>query len=203
MGLFDILWGKHGHNDNKIIQELFAALRKSEDNEARVIKLNEHLERDRDRLEYELRKCLKDQSAEKVKLVIISSNNKNQQTMSINLTQGGPFSLDSVGLIDTDTQAPVQATFANVSFVGSDDTIFTTVQDPANPNQTQDTPVAPGQAALQATADATYTDSKTNLPVTKVGLTVTVPVIVTAVVAGENVALVINQGAPVVSFKKK
>lgn len=58
MGLFDILWGKHGHKKDKTIQELFAALRRSEENEAKLIKQNEHLEHDRDRLENELLKCL-------------------------------------------------------------------------------------------------------------------------------------------------
>lgn len=58
MGIFDILWGKHGHKKDKTIHELFAALRRSEENEAKLIKQNEHLEHDRDRLEKELIKCL-------------------------------------------------------------------------------------------------------------------------------------------------
>jgi hypothetical protein len=201
MGIWAELFGKHGNRKEKEIQELLAIIKRQEENETRLLKQNEHLEWERDRLESNLLKCLKDKNSEHVKLVINSSTNKNSKNMAIQLDQGS-FSLDSLGLVDTDLGTPVSATFANVSFASSDETVFTTAPDPNNPSGTIDTAVAPGTANLTATADATYTDSKTGKSVTQTGLTVTVPVIVNAVVAGENVALTIIQGTPTVSAKK-
>ncbi|HEV3223891.1 MAG TPA: hypothetical protein VGZ90_13475 [Puia sp.] len=131
-----------------------------------------------------------------VRLVLTTSiNNSIFIIMSINLS-AKQFSIDSLGLVDTDTGLAVVATFANQTFTSDNPAIFTSTQDPANPNQSKDVAIAAGNANLLATADATYTDSKTGLSVTKTGLKVSVPVIISAVVAGENVALVINQGTP-------
>lgn len=134
---------------------------------------------------------------ERIRLIlktILDKNNSIFQIMALNLNTG-QFSIDSLGLIDSDTGNPVSATFANATFTSSDPAVFTTEQDAANPNSTKDTAVAAGSASLTATADVTYTDANTQASVTK-SLSVTIPVIVSAVVAGENVALVINQGAP-------
>lgn len=40
MGIFDILWGKHGHRKDKHIQELLAEIKRQEENETLLI-LNE------------------------------------------------------------------------------------------------------------------------------------------------------------------
>ena len=133
--------------------------------------------------------------SQNVKLVLTTSfNNSTFIIMSLNLN-ANQFSLDALGLIDTDTNLPVAATFANNTFTSDNSAVFTTTQDAANPNQTKDVAVAPGVANLLATSDVTYTDSVTNQPVTK-SLKVSVVMTVAAIVAGENVALVINQGTP-------
>lgn len=128
-----------------------------------------------------------------VKLILLNSSNNQIMAITLNANQ---FSIDTLGLVDSDTGNAVAATFANVSFVSSDPTIFTSTQDPANPNTTKDVAVAAGSASLNVTADASYTDSVSGLAVTKAGLIISVPVTVAAVVAGENVALTITQGIP-------
>lgn len=107
----------------------------------------------------------------------------------------GFFSLDSLQLIDSDTGAPVQATFANQSFASDNTDVLTSEQSTTDPNSTNDTAVAGGTANVTAQADATYTDKNTGQPVTKT-LSVKVPYTVIAVVAGENVALTLVQGTP-------
>lgn len=194
MGIWNDIFAKHGHRKEEEIQELLKIIKQMEVNEGILEREILHLTGQNEKLFNLLEKC-RQQQKEKVNLVIISSKYKNQKTMAISLDQG-QFSLDSLGLVDTDSGLPVSATFANVVFASSDSTIFTTAPDPANPNGTIDTAVAPGTASLTATADASYTDSKTGKTVTQTGLTISVPVIVNAVVAGENVALTIIQGTP-------
>jgi hypothetical protein len=181
MGIFSDLFGKHGHKKDKTIQELLEIIKQMEGNEKRLLRM--------------LEECEKPHS-ENVKLVLYSSSNKNQITMALQLDQGS-FSLDTIGLQDLDLGTPVSATFANTTFTSSDPTIFTTTADPTNPNQTNDTAVAPGTASLLIQTDATYVDSKKSISVTKT-LTLTVPVLIAAVVAGENVGLVFIQGAPTI-----
>lgn len=136
------------------------------------------------------------ESEGKVRLVFTTNINNNQFIImaSLNLN-ANQFSIETLQLIDSDTGLPVQATFANVVFTSSDPNVFTTTPVPGSPNQTRDDAVAPGTATLNVTADVTYTDNKTNQPVTK-NLTSNVPVTVAAVTAGENVALQIVVGTP-------
>lgn len=132
---------------------------------------------------------------ERVRLVLTTILNNNKFiVMSITLN-ANQFSLDTLSLIDSDTNAAVAATFANQSFASSDPSIFTSTQDVTDPNSTKDVAVGAGTASLNISADVTYTDANTNQPVTKT-LTLVVDVTVVAVVAGENVALVLTQGAP-------
>jgi hypothetical protein len=130
-----------------------------------------------------------------VRLVLTTFINNNQFIiMALNLN-ANQFSLDTLGLIDSDTNLPVAATFANQVFASDNPAIFSTTPDATNPNQTKDVAVAAGVANLNFSADATYTDSVTKQPVTK-SLKGSVVMTVAAIVAGENVSLVINQGTP-------
>lgn len=133
-----------------------------------------------------------------VKLVFQTTINKQFKVtfMALQLTQGF-FSLDSLALIDTDTNALVQATFANTQPFASDNSaVLTSAPDPAgNPNNVLNTAVAGGTANVTTTSDVTYTDSVTNQPVTKT-LKLSIPYSVISVVAGENVALTLVQGTP-------
>lgn len=105
------------------------------------------------------------------------------------------FALGQLALIDSDTQAQVLATFANPVFAGDNDAAFTVAPDASDPNTARVTGVAAGTGNVTASADATYTDANTGQQVTQ-SLKVAVDVTVTAVVAGENVALQLNFGAP-------
>lgn len=127
-------------------------------------------------------------------LTTILDNNTTVQIMSITLN-ANQFSLDTISLIDSDTGNAVAATFANQSFSSSDPSVFTSVQDSSDPNSTRDTAVGAGSASLNISAEATYTDGNTGQSVTKT-LTLVVDVTVVAIVAGENVALVLTQGTP-------
>lgn len=133
----------------------------------------------------------------KVRLVLqtnFSENNSIFLIMAIQLNVG-QFSLDTLSLIDSDTGNAVAATFANNSFTSSDSNVFTSTVDGTDPNSTRDQAVNAGSATLNVSSDVTYTDANTNQSVTKT-LTLAVPVTVVAVVAGENVALVMTQGTP-------
>lgn len=118
--------------------------------------------------------------------------------MALQLTQGF-FSLDQLALIDTDTNAQVQATFANVQpFVSDNTAVLVSSPDPStpsNPTKVLNTAMGGGTANVTTTADATYTDSVSKQPVTKT-LKLSIPYTVIAVVAGENVALTLIQGTP-------
>lgn len=110
------------------------------------------------------------------------------------LLNPGQSQIDTIGLIDSDTGIAVVATFAKVSFVSSDPTKMSSTQDTTNPNQTKNAFVASGSGNLTIQADATYTDSKTGLVVTK-SLQLVVPFTMAAA-AAENVALTLIQGTP-------
>lgn len=127
-------------------------------------------------------------------LQTILQNNTIVQIMSLKLN-ANQFSLDVLSLIDSDTGAAVAATFANQKYESSDPNVFTSVQDATDPNTTKDTAVGAGTANLNVSADATYTDANTGQSVTK-SLSLVVDVTVIAIVAGENVSLVLTQGAP-------
>ena len=134
-----------------------------------------------------------------VKLVLQTQINNFKFTfMALQLDQGF-FSLDQLALIDTDTNAQVKATFANVQpFVSDNPAVLTSAPDPSTPSdptKVKNTGISGGTANVTTTADASYTDSKTNQPVTKT-LKLSIPYTVVAVVAGENVALTLIQGTP-------
>lgn len=132
---------------------------------------------------------------ERVRLILTTTFNNNQFIiMAINLNSN-QFSVDVLSLIDSDNGNAVAASFSNVSFSSSDTGVFTTEQDTSNPNQTTDRAVSAGNASLNISATVSYTDANTGQPVTK-DLTLVVPVTVTAIVAGENVELVLTQGTP-------
>lgn len=140
-----------------------------------------------------------DNHGQNVKLVFTTSINNFKITfMALSLNQGS-FSLDQLALIDTDTSAPVQATFANIQAFSSDNTaVLTTAPDPSSPSDPSkclNTAVSGGTANVLGQADVTYTDGKTNQPVTKT-LKLSIPYTVLATVAGENVALTLIQGTP-------
>ncbi len=133
---------------------------------------------------------------QKVQLALTTLiNNFNFRIMDLNLATN-QFALGQLGLIDTDTQQAVSASFANAVFTSSDPAIFTASPDSSDPNTCRASGVAAGSANLAASADVTYTDSKTGQPVTK-NLTVNVTVVVAAVQpSAENVGLTITFGAP-------
>ncbi|HLZ17462.1 MAG TPA: hypothetical protein VKQ08_10500 [Cyclobacteriaceae bacterium] len=150
-------------------------------------------------LEQELGELIEDRhhrEHQRTKLVLTTSLNNFKFTfMALQLNQG-QFSLDTLQLIDTDTGLPVKASFANVLPFGSDNpAILTSVTSTTDPTSTVDTAVSAGTANVTGGADVTYTDSKTNQPVTKT-LVLKIPYTVVAVVAGENVALSLVQGTP-------
>ena len=176
MGLFGD--SHHEKEDEKIIQKLLR-------NESSLIQLIDRL-------------IPHDRRHQNVKLVFQTTlpNNLKFTFMALQLTQGF-FSLDTLALIDTDTNVLVQATFANVQPFASDNTsVLTTAPDPAgDPTKCTNTAIAGGTANVTTTADVTYTDSVSNQPVTK-NLRLSIPYTVVAVVAGENVALTLIQGTP-------
>jgi hypothetical protein len=197
MGLFD----KHKHRkENKEVVII-------EETEFIIVDGRHYHEHDEDeeKLELEIIKKLSEiinklitpSQEEKVRLILTTKFNNNNsilQIMAIQLNVG-QFSLDTLSLIDSDSGNAVAATFANNQFNSSDPNVFTSTVDPSNPNQTRDQAVAAGSASLNVSSDVSYTDANTGNPVTKT-LTLSVPVSVAAVTAGENVALVMTQGTP-------
>jgi NCAIR mutase (PurE)-related protein len=133
---------------------------------------------------------------ERVNLVFTQNLNNTKSIIMLLSLNSNQSSVGLLGLIDSDTQAQVSATFANVSFSGSNPAAFSVTQDTTNPNQANVAGVAAGTGTISATADATYTDSTTGQSVTKTGLTVSVDVTVLAIVAGENVTLQLNFSTP-------
>jgi hypothetical protein len=128
---------------------------------------------------------------QKVKLVIILKNINNKSMNK--LTIGAPDLAVILGLVDTDTQKPIAATFANVSISIADTTIAEIETDPNVTGQSDVKPLAVGTTTLNVTADATYTDGNTGESVTKTGLTASTDVTVAEGV--ENVGLVVSLAA--------
>lgn len=101
--------------------------------------------------------------------------------------------VDSIlGLVDHDTQQPIDATFTNVTLTSSDVNILTADTDVNNDGVVDIAGVAPGDVTLDVSADATYTDSNTGQQVTatktaSIGITVTKPL-----PGAENVDLVVS-----------
>lgn len=95
-----------------------------------------------------------------------------------------------IGLVDADTLQPITATSANETEV-SDTPSVATID--ASNNLVG---VSAGSGNLTSTADWTYTDSNTQLPVT-VTQSVVTPFSVTAVVTAEKVQMVVSLGTPV------
>jgi hypothetical protein len=131
-----------------------------------------------------------------VQLVLTSSiNNSNYKIMSLTLASN-QLANGRIALVDKDTQAKIDATFANVSFAGTNDAAFTVTQDPNDPNAVQVKGVAEGSGQVTGTADATYTDANTGQSVTTT-VNVTVDVSVTPVAPQpQNVELQLNFDAP-------
>jgi hypothetical protein len=101
--------------------------------------------------------------------------------------------VDSIlALEDTDTKAPIDATFANIVLTSSDPTIFTADTD-VNADGTIDiVGVAEGTATLNVKADATYIDGNTKQSVTATK-EANIPVTVHAPLPGaENTDLVVT-----------
>lgn len=128
---------------------------------------------------------------QKVKLVIILKNINNKSMNK--LTIGAPDLAVILGLIDTDTQKAIVATFANIQISIADTSIAEIEQDPNTPGQSDVKPLAVGDTKLNVTADATYTDGNTGESVTKTGLTASTDVTVTE--GAENVGLVVTLAA--------
>lgn len=183
MGLFG--QSEQEKEDFHIIEHLLRNEERFQENETRLLKLLDRI-------------IPPERRHQNVKLVFQTTLNNNLKFtfMALQLTQGF-FSLDSLALIDTDTNAQVQATFANTQpFTSSNTSVLTSAPDPAgNANAVVNTAVSGGTANVTTTSDVTYTDSVTNQPVTKT-LTLSIPYSVVSVVAGENVALTLIQGTP-------
>lgn len=124
-------------------------------------------------------------------------NNKQIKILKIMPTLDLKTFVDTVlALEDTDTKAPITATFANVVLTSSDPTIFTADTD-ANADGTIDiVGVAAGTATLTVTADASYTDGNTGKAVTA-NKSATIDVTVTAPLPGdENTDMIVSFSAP-------
>lgn len=98
----------------------------------------------------------------------------------------------TLGLLDTVTNNPVTATFANIT-AASDNTAAFTVTSDASGNVNV-VGVAAGTGNVTVTADASYTDS-TGTAQTKT-LSFTTDVTVTAIITADGVALTVTFGAP-------
>lgn len=99
----------------------------------------------------------------------------------------------TLGLVDHATGNPITATFTNISFSGSDNTLFTVTQSTTDLTSVTVTGVAAGTGTLTATADATYVDPANGNSVT---VTKSVVIGVTISPAGTVADLVVNFGAP-------
>lgn len=101
--------------------------------------------------------------------------------------------VDSIlGLVDHDTQQPIDATFTNVTLTSSDVNVFTADTDVNNDGTADIAGVAEGSADLKVTADATYIDSNTGQETTQ-SKEATVSITVTKPLPGaENTDLVVS-----------
>lgn len=113
--------------------------------------------------------------------------------MSLSLS-ANQFSIGTLGLIDSDDQSSVNATFSNQVFVGGNDAAYTVKQDDVDPNTVKVSGVAEGSGQLKFTAHASYTDR--NGQQKEKDLEGVIDVAVSAVVVDQNVSLVVNFGSP-------
>jgi hypothetical protein len=159
---------------------------------------------------YKLQKAIKSQNKEieelealikrKRKPTLIFTtiiNNKQIKILKIMPTLDLKTFVDTVlALEDTDTKAPITATFANIAMTSSDTSIFTADSD-VNADGTVDiVGVAAGTATLTVTADASYTDGNTGKAVTA-NKSATIDVTVSEPLPGdENTDMIVSFGAP-------
>lgn len=132
-----------------------------------------------------------------VQLILTSLvNNSNFKIMSLTLSSA-QSAKGRLALVDKDTQNAIDATFANVSFAGTNTDSFTVEQDPDDPNGVIVRGVAEGSGQLTGQADATYVDGNTGATVTKTG-TFSVDVTVTPATGPtpQNVEFQVNFDAP-------
>lgn len=130
------------------------------------------------------------QNNEHVKMVLFKNNTQKSIIMSFAPLPANQKAPIVIGLVDATSLQPVTATSANETEV-SDSPAVATVD--ASNNLVG---VAAGSGNLTSTADWTYTDANTQLPVT-VTLSIVTPFTVTAVVVAEAVQMVVSLGTPV------
>lgn len=192
MGIWEDLFGKHGHHDDEVIQELLAQIKRmqleaimSEQNERRLIKENERLFR-------ELQRCLHQKQAHPVQLILTFNNQSKLKTMAVTLNPNQSV-IGSLSLIDTVTGNPVVATFANPQATSDNPAAVTAV---VNPDGTiTATAVTPGTANITASADVSYTDSN-GAAQTAIGIAAPVVAVSVAQPAADSVGLVLTFGTP-------
>lgn len=130
----------------------------------------------------------------KYQLALIGfQNNKTYLLMALTI-QTNQFSLGSLGLIDSDSLEAVSASFSNVAFASSDESIFIVSPVDGDESSVKVSGVNKGEAALKYKATATYTDKFGNQK-TK-DFAGDTPVSVIAVQEEQNVSLVVNFGDP-------
>lgn len=131
---------------------------------------------------------------QKVQLILTTLiNNFKLKIMSVQLASN-QFAIGIPALIDSDTTNPISATFSNPSFSSTNESVFGVTQDASDPNSPRVTGVAAGTGQLNVNYTVSYTDGNTGQPVTQ-SLSLSIDVTVTEV-AGENVTLQVNFGAP-------
>lgn len=120
------------------------------------------------------------QQPKKPKLILTATiNNVKIKILAMTL-QTKQFVTAALGLVDHDTQNPIEATFENVALTSSDPSIFTVDTDVNGDGNVDVVGVAPGTATLNVKADVTYEDANTGLSVTaskeaNIEVTVTLP----------------------------
>jgi hypothetical protein len=108
------------------------------------------------------------------------------------------FVKGNVSLVNHADNSPIEATFANETFVSADPNVATVSVDPGDGPDTavlDITGVAVGETDITVTADATYTDPNTGDVVTK-SKSVSIHVTITAPVSEAETDLVVNLGDP-------
>jgi hypothetical protein len=129
--------------------------------------------------------------AHKVRLSINQIINKSIYQLMALTFNVGQKSQGTLGLTDTVTNQPVQATFASVTATPDNASVFTAVVNADN--SITATAVAPGSANLNVSASVSYTDSTGTAQT--VTLTVSIPVTVAQLTA-DSVALTLTFGTP-------
>lgn len=177
MGLFG--QSDQEKEDFHIIEHLLRNEERFQENEKRLLKLLERL------IPHEPPKP-------KVRLALITFiNNSKLEIMILNLT-GTQTSQGILGLLDTVTNVPVTATFANI--VATPDSAFVTAAVNSD-NSISVVGVTPGTGNLVITSDVSYTDS-TGVPQTQ-NLTATIPVTVAqSQPTADGVALTVTFSTP-------